>query len=199
MTYCELCFGADTSDILRWKRLSIDDSLSNDVCFQLFRFNKEDLFSLNTLLQLPDKLVGSNAITCTGMEGLCILLRRLAYPNRLTDLVPIFGLYPTHLSVMFNLVLDHVHSNFEHLISNLDQPWLEEGQISRYAHATGNAGLPISNCWGFIVGTVMPICRLSQNQRSHKNSTTRCTPPLRNHPRYMACRRCINHPALSDP
>ena len=123
----------------------------------------------------------------------------IGHPNRLTDLVPFFGLHPTHLSVMFNLVLDHVHSNFEHLISNLDQPWLEEGQIRRYAHVTGNAGLPISNCWGFIDGTVMPICKPSQNQRSHKNSTTRCTPPLRNHPSYVAYRRCINHPALSDP
>ena len=101
---------------------------------------QQGLFSLKTLLQLQDKLMGSNAITCTGVEGLCILLRRLAYPNRLTDLVPIFGLHPTHLSVMFNLVLEHVHSNFQHLISNLDQPRLE-GQVRRYALVTQNARL----------------------------------------------------------
>ena len=173
LAYCELCCAADASDHLRWKRLDIDDTLTDDECIQQFRFNKEDLFLLKTLLQLPDKLVGSNASTCTGMEGLCILLRRLAYPNRLTDLVPIFGLHPTHLSVMFNLVLEHVHSNFQHLISDLDQPWLEEGQVRRYARVTQNAGLPISNCWGFIDGTVMPICRPSQNQREVYNGHRR--------------------------
>ena len=80
-----------------------------------------------------------------------------------------YGLHPTHLSVMFNLVLEHVHSNLEHLISDLDQPWLEEGQVSHYARVTQNAGLLISNCWGFIDGTVMPICRPSQNQREVYN------------------------------
>ena len=91
--------------------------------------------------------MGSNGITCTGVEGL-----RLAYPNRLTDLVLMFGLHPTHLSVMFNLVLEHVHSNFQHLIFDLDQPWLEEGQIRRYALVTQNAGLPISSCWVSLTG-----------------------------------------------
>ena len=80
--------------------------------------------------------MSSNGLTCTAVEGQCILLRRLAYPNRLTDLVPIVGLHPTHLSVMFNFVLEHVHSNFEHLISDLDQPWLREGQVRSYAHVS---------------------------------------------------------------
>ena len=140
------------SDHLRWNRLNIDNKLSNDECIQQFRFNREDLFSRKTLLKLPDKLVGSYDITCTGMEGLCILLRRSAYPNRLTDLVPIYGLHPIHLSVMFNLVLEHVHSNFQSLISDLDEPWLEEGQVRCYACVTQNAGLPISNCCGYIDG-----------------------------------------------
>ena len=89
--------------------------LSDDECVQLFRLKKDDIFNLTTLLHLPDKLVGSNGPFCTGLEGLCVMLRRLAYPNRLTDLVPIFGLHPTHLSIICNMVLEHVHLNFEHL------------------------------------------------------------------------------------
>ena len=91
----------------------------------------------------------------------------------LSDLVPIFGLHPTHLSIIFNMVLEHVHLNFEHLISNINQPWLTEHNLQRYARVTHDAGLPVTNCWGFIDGTVMPICRPTRNQREVYNGHRR--------------------------
>ena len=118
-------YAANASDHLRWKRLDIDDTLSNDEFIPL---------------QQGGPVLAEDAAAAAGQAcgfeqyylhryggGTVQLLRRLAYPNRLTGLVQIFGLHPTHLSVMFNLVLEHVHSNFEHLISDLDEPWLEEG------------------------------------------------------------------------
>ena len=104
LAYCELCRAAHGSDHLRCNRLNINDTLSDDEYIQQFRFNKGDLFSLKTLLQLPDKFVGSNGLTYTGVEGLCVMLQTLACPNRLTDLVLIVGVHPTHLSVMFKFI-----------------------------------------------------------------------------------------------
>ena len=58
-------------------------------------------------------------------------------------------------------------------MSDLDQPWLEEGQLRRYLRVTQNVGLYVINCWGFIDGTVMPICRPSQNQLEAYNGHRR--------------------------
>ena len=52
------------------------------------RFGKQDHDLLRMYLQIPDEIVWS---VCEGMEGLCILLKRLAYPCRYTDMVPRFG------------------------------------------------------------------------------------------------------------
>ena len=37
--------------------------------------------------------------------------------------------------------------------------------IETYAHAVHQKGSPLSNCFGFIDGTVRPICRPRENQR----------------------------------
>ena len=58
----------------------------------------------------------------TGIEGLHIMVRKLAYPNRLSDLVPIFGLHSTHLSSLFNKMVNHVYDIFGHLVRNVGHP-----------------------------------------------------------------------------
>ena len=56
-------------------------------------------------LQIPEKIVCQQRTTCSGMEGLCILLKRLAYPCRYTDMVSRFGRNPTELNL--STVLDN--------------------------------------------------------------------------------------------
>lgn len=55
-------------------------------------------------LCIPEKYKCDQGTTATGMEALLILLRRLAYPNRLSDLVPFFGHSKSDLSRIFNVV-----------------------------------------------------------------------------------------------
>ena len=43
----------------------------------------------------------------------------------------------------------------------------------RYALAVHEAGVPITNCWGFIDGTVVPICRPTRYQREVFNGHKR--------------------------
>ena len=78
------------------------------------RFQKRDMERLRDALQLPVHYICSQGTTATGMEALMILLRRLAYPNRWSDLVPVFGRMVSELSLIFNKVNKSVAS-FIHL------------------------------------------------------------------------------------
>ena len=59
---------------------------------------------LQPLLGIPVKYICQQRTTATGIEALMILLRKLVYPNRLCDLVPLFGRSESELSLIFNKV-----------------------------------------------------------------------------------------------
>lgn len=172
LLYMDICFHEEP-DHLKWKRLDLD-KMSNEECLTKFRFRKDHIHELKMCMHIPDEItVPGTSVKCNGLEGLCILLRRFSYPNRLTDLVPVFGIHPTHISSIFNYMLEYVYETFEHLLSDLNQPWLTEQQLRRYATYTYASGIPVATCWGFIDGTVMPICRPQQNQREVYNGHKR--------------------------
>ena len=75
------------------------------------RFEKDDLPRLYSALGIPDDYRCEQGTYTTGMEALMILLRRLAYPNRLNDLTTIFGRRKSELSMIFNMVRNY---NFSH-------------------------------------------------------------------------------------
>ena len=60
-------------------------------CQTELRFGKQDLDLLRRNLKIPDEIVCSQRSVCDGMEAMCILLKRVAYPCRYTDMVPRFG------------------------------------------------------------------------------------------------------------
>ena len=68
------------------------------------RFAKDDVFRLSEALHLPEWYRCVQKTKATGLEALAVMLRRLAYPNRLCDLVPIFGRRESELSIIFNTV-----------------------------------------------------------------------------------------------
>lgn len=58
------------------------DDLDDNFCFTHFRFYKSDIRKLRILFNIPDEIVLETRIKVPGEEAFCILLRRLAYPNR---------------------------------------------------------------------------------------------------------------------
>ena len=52
-------------------------------CLSDFRFHKSDLPVLCEALHLPNYFICQQGTICNGIEGLCIALRRFAYPCRL--------------------------------------------------------------------------------------------------------------------
>ena len=76
-----------------WKydRFSFHD-MDETECKVEFRFHKADLELLLHILGFPDKFTCSQGTVCTGIEGLCILLKRLFFVGIVTwfsDLVEI--------------------------------------------------------------------------------------------------------------
>ena len=69
-----------------------------------------------------------------GIEGLCIFLRRLAYPNRLCDLENIFQRSSPALSEICTFVNRHIYRNFSRLLEDIGNlNWLNQNRLQLYA------------------------------------------------------------------
>ena len=80
----------------------IDDS----ECLSGFRFCKSDLPVLSEALHLPNYITCQQGTICDGIEGLCIALRRFAYPCRISGLIPRFSRPVPELIMTSSLVVD---------------------------------------------------------------------------------------------
>eukprot|EP00117_Sycon_ciliatum_P014943 scpid101655/ scgid14999/ len=81
-------------------------SPDDETCIRRFRFTGQQLKDLCFALQVPQNYRSPDCQTkWSGMEGLLILLRRLCYPSRLSDLCDEFGRSKPVLSLIFNTML----------------------------------------------------------------------------------------------
>ena len=62
------------------------NALTADQCTQSFRFQPDHLLSLADVLLFPKTVILEDRPSVTGLEVLWVVLRRLAYPNRFSDL-----------------------------------------------------------------------------------------------------------------
>ena len=163
-----LSFSRKEESAISYQRLDIE-KLTNDQCRTMFRFDRDDIKILCHALKIPEKIICEkiiceNRTTATNIEGLCIVLRRLAYPCRLDDLEPVFGKSKAEISHIFNYLLDFLYTMHSHLLSDLNRSWLSQEHLEEFANSVSARNAPLDNCWGLIDGTVRPICRPQQNQ-----------------------------------
>ena len=149
------------------------DAQSDASCLSMFRFTKAEIRRMCRLLQLPGTTTARNRTTWTAEEGLCIVLRRLAYPCRLADLLPIFGRWKPELSIIINTVCKQICDKWSGLVTDFTKAhFLTEERLQSYAAAV-SARSPLTNCFGFIDGTVRAICRPTVGQKSFYNGHKR--------------------------
>ena len=69
------------------------EEISDDDCLAEFRFQKNDIPRLVTALQLPDEIRGGmyHDLRVSSVEALCVILKRLAFPCRYSDMMPRFA------------------------------------------------------------------------------------------------------------
>lgn len=142
-------------------------------CMAEFRCRKSDIEMLGELLRLPEKFVCPQGSVCSGTEGLCICLKRLAYPCRYSDLIYRFGKPPPVLSMIYNEVVQFIYREHGHRVTEWNHAILSPANLQIYAAAVHEKGGSLENCFGFIDGTLRPICRPKKLQRTMYNGHKR--------------------------
>ena len=138
---------------------------TEDECWADFRFHKDDLYRLQNALNFVEPIITDNRLNVDPLEALCILLKRLAFPCRYSDMIPRFGRSVPDLCLIFNKALDKVHSDFGHLLTSFDQQWLSRQNLKEFADAIHAKGAPLDVCWGFIDGTLRQVARPGEDQQ----------------------------------
>ena len=92
-------------------------------------------------------------------------LNDLHFPCRYLDMIARFARPVPQLCMASILVMDYICTAWGRLLTNLNQPWLSPVNLERFPNAVFEKGAPLSNCIGFVDGTVRPVCRPGTNQR----------------------------------
>ena len=145
-------------------------------CEADFRVEKADIPLLIDTLRMPPEFVCGNSTVCDATEGLCILLKRFAYPCRYSDMMPTFDRSVPELSIISNEITDWLYTNYGHRVIHWNHRILR-AMLDVYATAIYNKGVVLENCFGLKDGTVRPISRPIINQGTvynrHKRVKTR--------------------------
>ncbi|XP_068752999.1 uncharacterized protein [Montipora capricornis] len=141
------------------------DEMTDSECLAEFRFKKRDIPLIAEVLGVPETIRCEQGSTCDGMEGLCMLSRRLSFPCRYGDMIPRFAKPVPVISMVTNTVLDFIYDTHGARITRWNHDILGPDQMEMYAAAISAKGAPLQNCFGFIDGTVRPIARPGENQR----------------------------------
>ena len=161
-------------DFPYWQYDPLDlDKLCDDECKAEFRFLKNDIYVLKDVLQIPDEVVCYNRLVVDGIEALCVLLKRFAYPIRYSDMCPRFARPVPQFSIITTAMVDIIYRQHSHRLRSFHQAWLSPANLQTYADVIHEAGAPYTNCWGFVDGTVRPVCRPGTLQRPLYNGHKR--------------------------
>ena len=143
----------------------MNTSVNKAECKAEFRFEKCDVYRLSDALQLPDQFFCRQGSVCGNIEGLRMLLRRLVYPCRHSDLVSRFAKPVPVICMITNCVLDHIYEHHVHRITQWNNTILNPVALQTYADAIADKGAALTTCFGFVDGTVRPVSKPGQHQR----------------------------------
>ena len=156
-----------------YQRFSFDH-MKPDECKAEFRFWKNDIPLLADVLQIPADFVCSQGTIFGGLEGLCTLLRRLAYPCRYSDLLQRFGRSVPELSMISNTVMNYIYENHQQRLTNWNQTFLNPAKLEEYAQAISDSMLPwkivlVSSMgqWGQSVMFKQEICSCENSSEEY--------------------------------
>ena len=123
------------------------------------------------VLQLPHEIICYNRFHVDGFEALCIMLKRFAYPCRYLDVMVRFAKPVPQLCMASNHVMNLIYTQWNHLLTDLDQPWLSPANLQQFAEMIDSNGGALQTCWAwvFVDGTVRPVSRPGRNQRVFHN------------------------------
>ena len=90
--------------------------ISDDDAQKWFRFDKSHLERLRLALRIPDVFYTDEQDRVTGVEAICIVLRRMVYPNRLFESSKLLKRSESSLSRIFNHSVLYLHKEHRQLL-----------------------------------------------------------------------------------
>ncbi|KAL1279362.1 hypothetical protein QQF64_026035 [Cirrhinus molitorella] len=140
--------------------------MEQDECINEFRVRKCDIPILADVLRIPNEIICDQRSVVGGVEALCMLLKRLTYPCRYSDMMQRFGHRQVPVLCMAtNSMLDYIYDVHHQRITQWNDNILNPAALETYADYIHQKGAPLENCFGFIDGTVRPIARPGITQR----------------------------------
>lgn len=139
---------------------------SDAICLSLFRFRRTDIMRMVPVIGWPYGATHTtrNRYGLCPLLATCILLRRMATPARWVDLEETFYLQYSHLSEIFWEVMHNfIEERAGIVLEDMNGAFWKE-RFFRYAQSIKDKSMAISNCVGFIDGTVIGIARPSGDQ-----------------------------------
>ena len=84
-----------------------------------------------------------------------------------------FGLPVPVLSMVSNDVLDFIYNTHRHRITQWNHNVLNPAALQIYSNVISGKGAALHNCFGFVDGTVRPVCRPGEHQKVIYNGHNR--------------------------
>lgn len=128
----------------KYARFSIE-SIEEPECKSEFRVEKKDLPLLADALRLPDTFHCNQRTTADKLEGLCILLRRMSFPCRYSDMLARFGRPVPELSMISNTVMNYIYDIHGHKLCQWNHDLLNPRDFNTYTDAISNKGAALQN------------------------------------------------------
>lgn len=126
-------------------------------------FTVPQLRKLASVLALPETLYADNGSREDRVTALAMLCARLAWPLRLADIQRGLGWEQTRVSRFVDVTAYQIVTTWSHIL-RFDPVRLRPTTLRRYADRLVDEGCPLTNCWGFIDGTLRHVARPDWNQ-----------------------------------
>ncbi|GMF47621.1 unnamed protein product [Phytophthora fragariaefolia] len=139
------------------KRGVLQDGYPDSNCQKAFRFNGDGIRELSVLLRVPSVVITDHRDRVCGIEALCIMLNRLAFPRRYFDMIDRFGRSKSALSRIFMHMMDLIYATFSDTIYMAES--VLEDRFKDYCDVVYEKGAPLDSIFDFIDGTKVAICR----------------------------------------
>ena len=123
---------------------------------------KEEIRTILLYLMLED-IAFPYCYKPTAELAFCLVLWRLAAPNRLKENMYFFGRSRSWQSTIINEVIVHLVQRFSKKL-HWDENRLTRECIQGYSNAIEETG-GVKGVWGWIDGTLRPVCRPVEDQR----------------------------------
>lgn len=123
-----------------------------------------EVTELAAVLELPAKVIAGNGVCEDRVTALAMLLRRLAYPARSSDVEMMFGWERSRFTRIWQTTASLIYHRWRHLL-RFDPTRLTPSKLQQYAKAISTkCGFEVP-VWGFIDGTLRKVARPLLNQR----------------------------------